>query len=314
MPAWFDADQQLGRLLSEEDEEPGHDEEEEEEPESIQAALGKPCSPGEIDQLEARLGRSLPGSYRAYLTLYGSGRKSFGAPLGPAEHRSRALRQALLEKSGLFDELERSNPLAAGAIPFIADGDSRKLVLFVPPVRKIGEMDVVDYDIVEEQHRDKDLDAYFRRALSLTRELVAKHLKARTRRGIVTVRHAIDAVLAFSTTGAMSKTAPKKPIKPGDASRAWWLGVLNSALQATFSAKQLELCARLADLARPHVRANSYLPHNAACAFAAVRRYDDALEMCRVAVEIGYAHLDRLETDTDLGPLLRRRDFKALFT
>jgi predicted hotdog family 3-hydroxylacyl-ACP dehydratase len=88
---------------------------------------------------------------------------------------------------------------------------------------------------------------------------------------------------------------------------------LNSALHRTFAAKETALGARLADLSRPHARANAFIPHNAACAYAAVGRYDDALAMCRIAVDIGYAHLDRLAKDKDLGALLRRREFKALF-
>jgi hypothetical protein len=45
----------------------------------------------------------------------------------------------------------------------------------------------------------------------------------------------------------------------------------------------------------------------------AAKRFDDALAMCRLAVELKYSGLGKLKIDKDLGPLLRRREFKALF-
>jgi hypothetical protein len=201
VPAWFEADRQLGRLLCEEGEEPPPEE-------SIEEALGTPCSAREIERLERQLGRPLPGSYRAYLLLFGRGKKSFGSPLGPAEHGSKDVRAALGNKSALFEEFGDGDPIAAGAIPFIVDGDSRKMVLFVPPLRKTGEMDVVDYDITEEQDRFLNLSSYFEAELEGLREAVADQLKERTRRGIRTTRQAIDAVLvAHATRTPMTKTA-----------------------------------------------------------------------------------------------------------
>jgi len=107
--------------------------------------------------------------------------------------------------------------------------------------------------------------------------------------------------------------APAKPCKRGDKAHAYFLAVLNSALHQTFAARQFGLCGRIAELARPHARGDASIPHNAACGFAAVGRYDDALAMCRIAIEVGYEEIDRMRTDTDLGPLLKRREFKALF-
>ena len=46
----------------------------------------------------------------------------------------------------------------------------------------------------------------------------------------------------------------------------------------------------------------------------AAKRLDDALEMCRLAVEIKYRYVEKMKVDKDLGPLLERPAFKALFT
>jgi hypothetical protein len=397
VPAWFEADQELARQLEEEDGDPGPSD-----PAiPIERALGKPCTARDIAALESFVKAPLPPSYRAYLSLYGSGPKSFGSPLGPGEHRSKALRRALRAKSDLFDELAKSNPIAAGAIPFIADGDSREMLLFVharPRAGRVrgGGMVLVEYDITEPVGRYADLVAYFRRSLATTRAIVQDMIRDKSRRGIRTTRQAIDAVLDFGVTKSIRKpalksallrlggqlpgggipteatikelrdgaesarffralralpggvperlalslvdaandlllqrdtreralpamellfdAAPDEPCQPGDRAHAWWLEVLNSALHRSFAAKQRELGERLAKLAKRHARGNALIPHNAACAFAAVGRYDDALAMCRLAVRMGYAHLDRLSKDKDLGALRNRREFKELFS
>jgi hypothetical protein len=358
----------------------------------IESELGKPTSKKDIDALEKQLGRPLPASYRAYLACFGSEKKdSFNAPLGPADHQSKETKEALARKSSFFDEFEETNPIEDGAIPFILQPDTRKSVFFVPPMRKNGEMDVVDYDITEEQQRFKDLHAYFSGELDVLRDCIEHEHKAKRRRGIVTTRQAIDAILskkkpsktafrsamlrlggqlpdggipveatinelrdrdeaialaralrklrgvpnhllislahagvdllrrsdardkAIPFVELLDKTAPKKPCKPNDKKNEWWLGVMNSAIHNAFAVKNIALAVRLADIARPHVRGMSFIPHNAACAFAAAKRWDDALAMCRIAVEIGYEHLDKLRVDRDLGPLLKRREFKSLF-
>ncbi|MDB4960586.1 MAG: hypothetical protein JWP01_585 [Myxococcales bacterium] len=385
VPSWFESDQQLGQATRD------GDEEMRDASESIEQSLGKPCTEAEIVALEKHLGRPLPTSYRAYLLLHGSGTKSFGSPLGPAEHKSTDLESAVSGKSDLFAELGDTNPFEDGAIPFILDGDSRNMVLFVSPLRADGDMAVVDYDLTEEMARYNDLASYLKARIKTAREIVGKKAKEKTKGGIRTQRQAIEAVLNtdvlskadVKTIGSCLKgnlpgggvpteatirdlkdrgeterfvarlrshpelladvaldlaagavdlirhgdqrekavrvvellfdSAPAKPCKPGERRHDWWLSTLNSTICQAYAAKDFDLAARIADLAKPHVRESKFIHHNAACAFVAVKRYDDALEMCRVAVEMKYPQLDKLKTDKDLGPLLDRPEFKALF-
>ncbi len=380
VPAWFTAHAELSALMLSESGAPA------EAPTSIELALGRPCTAREIADLEKHLKRALPASYRAYLQLYGSGKKQFGAPLGPAEHRSKSVLDALRRKSGLFQELADYNPIS-DAIPFFVDGDSRRMLLFVPGMRAAGEWQLVDYDITEEMHRYPDLVAYYRDHLATTQDAVARMRKQMARRGVKTTRQAIDAVLAFGATKSIAKTTlahsllrlegrlpggtisaeaaiaelrdsaeaqrflaayralPKHPESTtsslaagavglmGDRDHrdkamvvldllfqalpkkpsAQWLGTLNSAVQQAVSAKNWPLAQKLARMATPHTKNNAFLAHNVACVYAHEKRFDDALALCRVAVKLKYPYLDRLATDRDLGPLLRRADFKALF-
>ena len=64
----------------------------------------------------------------------------------------------------MFTEFESRDPFARGAIPFVL-GDSRVLILFEPPIRDDGEMDVVSYYLTGEEHRDPDLVAFFERQI-----------------------------------------------------------------------------------------------------------------------------------------------------
>lgn len=200
VPEWFDADEALARAIAEEDADDGDGDEEPPPARDLRTELGKPCAARDVAALEKRLGRALPADYRAYLSLYGSGAKGFAVPLGPKEHASKTLREALAFKGGLFEEAGEEDPLANGAIPFVADGDSKKMVLFVPT--KKGHA-VVDYDIVEEVGRHADLVAYFTHEIEATRSILEGYAKRRRKRGVRTQRDAIAAVIA----GAPSKTA-----------------------------------------------------------------------------------------------------------
>jgi len=102
------------------------------------------------------------------------------------------------------------------------------------------------------------------------------------------------------------------PPADGDA-RTSWLQTANSALVITHEQKLYAESAHLADELARYARENPYITHSAACSYAAVERYDDALAMAKLAVELDYDHLDKLKVDKDLGPLLKRPEFKALF-
>jgi phage gp46-like protein len=102
------------------------------------------------------------------------------------------------------------------------------------------------------------------------------------------------------------------PAEPGSA-RQNWLGALNNALILSFTLKDFELSARMADSAQAYATENPYIFHSAACSYVAVGALDKAMNQVKLAVKYHYAHLDKLQVDTDLGPLLDRPDFIALF-
>lgn len=70
----------------------------------------------------------------------------------------------------------------------------------------------------------------------------------------------------------------------------------------------------LAEGGQPFGPENPYIYHSAACAFAAVGQIDRALEQVARAIEHGYEHTEKMETDNDLAPLHADPRFSALFT
>ncbi|HEY0989949.1 MAG TPA: hypothetical protein VGD80_22925 [Kofleriaceae bacterium] len=74
-----------------------------------------------------------------------------------------------------------------------------------------------------------------------------------------------------------------------------------------------ELAVELADGGQPYGQENPYIYHSAACAYAAVRQIDRALEQVACAIEHEYEHAEKMETDPDLAPLQRDPRFAALF-
>jgi tetratricopeptide (TPR) repeat protein len=74
-----------------------------------------------------------------------------------------------------------------------------------------------------------------------------------------------------------------------------------------------ELAVELADGGQPFGPENPYIYHSAACAYAAVRQIDRALEQVARAIEHEYEHAEKMETDPDLAPLQRDPRFSALF-
>lgn len=107
-------------------------------------------------------------------------------------------------------------------------------------------------------------------------------------------------------------SAPEKPVKRGGRHDGW-LSNLNDAIYYANKVKDSALASLLAEAAAPHAAASNNLPHNAACAFAAVGRYDEALAMCRIAVENNYHDLERMKVDRNLGALRKSPEFQALF-
>jgi hypothetical protein len=171
------------------------------------SAYGGPCTEAAIAGLEAQLGRPLPPSYRAFLSRYGDRPDGVdaGGILGPADHADPRVAAILADKRGLFEEFAATNPLADGAIPLIM-GDSRKLVLLVPPAAADGELAVVEYDLTEEVERWPELVAYFRARLArseaaLTAPLAPWHADPLAA-SVGSPREAIELLLTAPTTAA----------------------------------------------------------------------------------------------------------------
>lgn len=114
---------------------------------------------------------------------------------------------------------------------------------------------------------------------------------------------------AFPIADLFFDLAPTKPLRKDNR----WISLLNNVIYWAVEMKAPREALRFSELAMPHAGANANVPHNAACGFALSKRYDDALEMCRLAVKNGYKDLKQLQTDKLLGPLRDRDDFKALF-
>ncbi|MDB4958399.1 MAG: hypothetical protein JWO36_5968 [Myxococcales bacterium] len=97
------------------------------------------------------------------------------------------------------------------------------------------------------------------------------------------------------------------------AERTSYLRCLNNACVQTHASQSYELAVRIAERGEPVAHENPHLFHAAACAYAAVNDYAKALEQVKLAFEHEYEHLEKLETDADLGPLLESTELKSLF-
>ncbi|MBA2543607.1 MAG: hypothetical protein H0V17_28455, partial [Deltaproteobacteria bacterium] len=73
------------------------------------------------------------------------------------------------------------------------------------------------------------------------------------------------------------------------------------------------LAVEFADGGQPYAAENPYIYHSAACAYAATGQIDRALEQVSRAIEHGYEHTEKMETDNDLSPLQSDPRFGALF-
>ena len=125
------------------------------------------ASAEQIAELEARLGRGLPPSYRAFLSLWNGASFDFGAGaavLGTADHHDAHIQQRIRDKRALFAEFGSADPFDAAPIPFMV-GDSRNMILFESPVHPDGDMDVVTYYLTTAEHRDRGLVPFFERQL-----------------------------------------------------------------------------------------------------------------------------------------------------
>jgi tetratricopeptide (TPR) repeat protein len=95
--------------------------------------------------------------------------------------------------------------------------------------------------------------------------------------------------------------------------RTNYLRAINNACIQAHEVKAHDLAVRIADRAQPYASENPHIYHSSACAYAAVGNLAKAFEQVKLAVEHDYEHLDKLEVDVDLGPLLEWPAFQALF-
>ncbi|HSK04858.1 MAG TPA: suppressor of fused domain protein, partial [Kofleriaceae bacterium] len=103
------------------------------------------------------------------------------------------------------------------------------------------------------------------------------------------------------------------PIPDDAQERASYLRALNNACVHAHAAKAHDVAVRIAERAQPVAHENPHLYHAAACAYAAAGDLARAFEQVKLAVQHGYDHLNQVEVDADLGPLLEWPEFKALF-
>ena len=137
--------------------------------------LGPPCTEQQLDELAARLGKPLPPSYLSFLSLHDGWFHFDGDThlLSVADHREAWVKEKVEELSGLMKEYGEDDPFARGALPIVLGPDEGTFVVLDPrKVRKNGEMDVVMYDLTEEQDRLKDFVAFLQDDLEVTQVLI----------------------------------------------------------------------------------------------------------------------------------------------
>ena len=104
-----------------------------------------------------------------------------------------------------------------------------------------------------------------------------------------------------------------EPTTDDEAGRAAYVMAWNNACIHAHALGRFERACELADGAQRFAAENPYIYHSAACAYAAAGRLDQALGQVKLAIDHGYDHIEKMEVDRDLGPLLAQPAFKALF-
>jgi tetratricopeptide (TPR) repeat protein len=104
-----------------------------------------------------------------------------------------------------------------------------------------------------------------------------------------------------------------EPSTDDEAGRAAYVMTWNNACIHAHAIGAYDRACELADGAQRFADENPYIYHSAACAYAAAGRLDQALAQVKQAIDHGYDHIEKMEVDRDLGPLLAQPEFKALF-
>ncbi|HRC55165.1 MAG TPA: hypothetical protein PKU97_04535 [Kofleriaceae bacterium] len=87
----------------------------------------------------------------------------------------------------------------------------------------------------------------------------------------------------------------------------------NNACIHAHALGEYELAVELADRGMPFAEENPHIYHSAACAYAAMGQIAPALTAVRNAIAHDYEHIEKMETDPDLGPLHGLPEFSAMF-
>jgi hypothetical protein len=106
---------------------------------------------------------------------------------------------------------------------------------------------------------------------------------------------------------------PEPPVED-EAGRAAFVMAWNNACIHAHALGDYRRACELADGAQRFAAENPYIYHSAACAYAAAGQLDQALAQVKHAIDHGYDHIERMEVDRDLAPLLGQPEFNALFS
>jgi tetratricopeptide (TPR) repeat protein len=106
---------------------------------------------------------------------------------------------------------------------------------------------------------------------------------------------------------------PEPPRGAGEARTALVMAWNNACIHA-HALGDYKLAVELADGGQRFAPENPYIFHSAACAYAAVKQVDRAIEQVGKAIEHDYEHTEKMETDSDLASLHGDPRFSALFT
>jgi hypothetical protein len=105
---------------------------------------------------------------------------------------------------------------------------------------------------------------------------------------------------------------PEPPKTSAEARTALVMAWNNACIHA-HALGDYRLAVELAEGGQRFGDENPYIYHSAACAFAAVGQIDRALAQVALAIDHGYEHAEKMETDADLAPLQADPRFTALF-
>jgi len=105
---------------------------------------------------------------------------------------------------------------------------------------------------------------------------------------------------------------PEPAPDAGEARTAFVMAWNNACIHA-HALGDYPLAGELADGGQQYGPENPYIYHSAACAYAALHMTDQALDQVARAIEYGYEHTEKMETDADLSSLQADPRFPALF-